>query len=352
MFHSVIGGFLLGLGTVSVAATGTVKPGETKLYGDWIAGCDNGGACQVVAFEAEPFGDNSVSLVLTRAAEDYADPVIAISGFKSKSDRYRLIVDGRVVDTGSIEKSKEEITISGSDAMKVVRELAQGRTAQLIDGAGTNLGGISLSGSSAAFRYIDAIQTRAGTRNAMIARGPKPVRNAVFSLPVISVKRVTPNDKIPDAQTLVALAEGGECVNDRFGVTEDRAYSLGMTNGAAQALTLISCGSGAYNFSSAAYIGTLDSKDKWKFKPASFDYGQEIRTENGDVPLLINADWDAGSQSFSTYVKGRGLGDCGESAHYVWNGEMFRLTQLVVMPECRGSIDWISVWRTKVLVQD
>jgi Protein of unknown function (DUF1176) len=64
--------------------------------------------------------------------------------------------------------------------------------------------------------------------------------------------------------------------------------------------------------------------------------------------LLVNSDWDAATQTISSYAKGRGLGDCGSSESWVWDGTSFRLTRATVMGECRGSLDWIPVWRAEV----
>ena len=50
----------------------------------------------------------------------------------------------------------------------------------------------------------------------------------------------------------------------------------------------------------------------------------------------------------SEYVKARGLGDCGGSSDFVWDGARFRLVEATGMGECRGSIDWITTWRAKV----
>jgi hypothetical protein len=32
----------------------------------------------------------------------------------------------------------------------------------------------------------------------------------------------------------------------------------------------------------------------------------------------------------------------------VWDGAMFRLTSATAMGECRGSVDWIPIWRAEV----
>ena len=107
-------------------------------------------------------------------------------------------------------------------------------------------------------------------------------------------------------------------------------------------------GSGAYNFSSAPYIGeiTEDSPGGWAFRPAPFDRQPSWGGE-GTEPLLVNSNWDDREQTLSSYGKGRGLGDCGRAENYVWDGERFRLIEASAMDECRGSYLWITTWRAR-----
>ena len=172
------------------------------------------------------------------------------------------------------------------------------------------------------------------------------------SLPVISAKKIKPAKILPDAGALVALSEGSPCAAERFGPTADSAYSLGSGPDGPQALVLLNCGSGAYNFSSGIYTGQRNGKGKWTFEPAKFDYGAAGFSEDSKIPLLVNAGWDAATQTISSYAKGRGIGDCGSSENFVWDGNMFRLIGATVMGECRGSLDWIPVWRAEVRLVD
>ena len=251
-------------------------------------------------------------------------------------------------DTGAILDGAAPISVTGKDALKLVREIARGQKMRLVDGSGKALGRISLSrlgsGSTLSRRTAGA----GAQPDALSAVGSRKARPVAPILPVISAKRVIAAEAIPETQDLVALAESGQCKDERFGVTQDSAYSLGTQNGKAAALAIISCGSGAYNFGSVAYIGTRGAGGKWVFEPARFDYRTDVTSESAKLKILINADWDADTQSLSSYHKSRGIGDCGQSADYVWDGEMFRLTHSRVMDECRGSLDWITVWRAKV----
>jgi hypothetical protein len=337
-------------GSALVAAEGpdAIKLGETKYFKNWAAGCDNGLTCEAVALLPPDMPEGMLPVVLSRGASKDAALKINIFGFDSESDRYQLFVDGVMADSGPITEDIAPISVTGQDAMKLARALIKGREASVVDGAGKTMGKISLAGSSAALRYMDVKQRRAGTLDALVARGKRKHRGAGSALPVITVPRITEANDIPDASALVALAENGSCADQRVGVTQDSVYGLGISDGKPRVLALISCGNGAYNYSSAPFIGTKDAKGKWKFEAATFDYDSSYFSEKGDVNLIVNAGWDAAKQTLSTFNKGRGIGDCGTSADYVWDGNMFRLTHARSMEKCQGSLDWITVWRADV----
>ena len=327
-----------------------VVPSKVVSFKNWAVGCDNGGDCQAVSLAPESELDGAIDISIGRNAALNDTLSINLSDYSTSSNRYRILVDNRIVDTGAIPKNigavpkNSGITIIGADAIKLARAMARGSNLRLVDGDGQNLGKVSLAGISASFRYIDAAQGRAGSRGAIVAKGRKrsAVRQSI--VPVVMAKRIAPSEQLPDTAALVALSEGSPCAAKRVGTTEDSAYSLGPT----QALILLNCGNGAYNYSYGAYVGNRDAAGKWTFAPAAFDYAPKRLDETSELALLVNAQWDSKTQTVSGYAKGRGIGDCGASQQHVWDGGSFRLIQARVMDECRGSLDWITVWRAKV----
>jgi Protein of unknown function (DUF1176) len=333
---------------ISAPASAKVHLGEQKFYRDWAVACDNIASCQAVSLT--PITSSDVKLSIAISARSTQDSVkISVAGFDTKSDRYRILVDGRFVNSGVIKTDGEAlVTISGPDAIKVLRVLAKGRIVRFVDGRRAELGTVSLTGSGQALRYIDTAQNRVGTRSALALAGPKLWRPKSPPKPVIEAKRITPDSVTPDATSLVTLIEGSSCATERIGVTEDVAYSLGQIGGKAHALVMISCGSGAYNVSHAVYVGVEESAGKWAFQPARFDHSDDVRTPDNSLQLLINADWNPATQQLSSYAKGRGIGDCGTNNSYVWDGIMFRLIAAFGMSECRGATDWLPLWQADV----
>jgi hypothetical protein len=65
--------------------------------------------------------------------------------------------------------------------------------------------------------------------------------------------------------------------------------------------------------------------------------------------MLVNADWDKANGLLTSFSKGRGIGDCGVGSNFAWDGARFRLVEQEEMGECRGSTDYISTWRARVV---
>ena len=242
-----------------------VMPGETRYFKNWAAGCDNTLSCQAIAMQPLENQEGYLTLSLARDAGKGRTSIIEITGMDADVSKYQIYADKRLILSGTLKGVNDSITLSARDSVRLARVIPNGQELRITGEAGKLLGRISLSGSSAALRYLDSQQKRTA----------KP-------MPVITAKRITKNELIPETGDLVALAENGKCTALRQGVTEDSAYSLGNVGGTAKALALISCGNGAYNYSSVAFVGTRGSDAKWKFESAKFDYaGADASTDTG-----------------------------------------------------------------------
>jgi Protein of unknown function (DUF1176) len=339
------------LALASVSSAQGLKLGEQKTYGDWTVACDNIVSCQAVALQPEDNFENGLSIVVSRDAET-DDLAVSLAGTQTDSDRYRILIDGRMVDSGTLVDKKDAMAdVTGPDALKLIRAIARGNQLIMDDGKGGLLGKTSLAGSRAALRHIDTAQNRVGTASALVAIGRRKLKATPASQPVITARRIGSGGAVPDASAIVSLVESSGCTNDRYETSEDSAQSLGQSDGKARALILVNCGAGAYNITSAPYVGTQGSDGKWAFAPARFDHVPWEMNDNGVLPL-VNATWDPATQQLSSYAKARGIGDCGSSHAYVWDGAKFRLVEADSMTECRGSLDWIRIWTAAVKFTD
>jgi hypothetical protein len=85
--------------------------------------------------------------------------------------------------------------------------------------------------------------------------------------------------------------------------------------------------------------------DAGTFRPAQFDLPAGMGEGSGTA-TVVNGMWKNGL--LTSYDKGRGVGDCGVSASYAWDGTRFRLVEQAAMQECRGNTDLIRTWHTEV----
>lgn len=336
---------LLCSGAVVAAATPpAVTPAKTQTFKDWIVGCDNGLSCQAVALAPDGSSEDTLSLLVRRSGGE-GEFSVELSGFPTSMTTYRISIDNRAANRGAVATGTDAFQIVGPGAMKLARAMAKGLTLRLNDGSGVAIGRVSLLGATAAMRYMDRAQGRVGSRSAIVATGRRAATaTRDTQIPVILTSRIKPSDMLPDTAALVALSENSPCANERVGATQDSTFSLGDT----KALVLLNCGARAYNASVAAYIGGRDETGKWTFNPATFDYAPSRLTEADNIALLVNATWDSATQTLSGFYKGRVIGDCGSADDYVWDGTSFRLVKARVMDQCRGSTEWIPVWRAEV----
>lgn len=319
------------------------RPGELKTFADWTVGCDNGARCQAVALVPDSDDrDTYLLMVLKRDGDGPAQATLTLPA----SGRGTLTVDGTPVAAVSPRPAPD-----GGDPVATITldraaitALGNGKAAALVVG-GKPVAHASLAGLAAAMLYIDDKQARLGTLGALRRPGAKPDASVVApALPVIASP--TPGANPP--RTL-APAAAARLIGKDAAVCDDatpiapEAQRLDATH----SLVLVPhpCGNGAYNAFTSVYV--LD--EAGRATPAAFD--SPVGMGEGVTNELTNGRWDADTRRLSEYVKARGLGDCGGSSDFVWDGARFRLIEATGMGECRGSVDWITTWRATVVTR-
>ncbi|WP_375196982.1 DUF1176 domain-containing protein [Sphingobium sp.] len=328
------------------AAAQAPKPGTLESYRDWTIGCDNRDRCEAVSLlpEGGDWPDAPVMLGISREAGPAADPEIWISRDARGREALSFLIDGRKVASAS--SMDGEATLEGPQASALAIAMARGGVMEIRTATG-RIAAPSLAGSAAALRYMDAKQGRAGTMAALVATGPL-ARSAVRPAPATpSVRRaLIPGGVAPPAlwrEELTAIGKFTNCADEmKDASSPPDVHRLSKT----EMLVLVPCGAGAYNFTSIPVIATgIPGRRSFRF--ARFDY-QPGWSEDGTHPMLVNAEWSAETSTLQSYAKGRGLGDCGGSESYVWDGTRFRLIEATAMGECRGAWHWITTWSAKV----
>lgn len=316
-------------------AASTPAPAAFKTFKDWIVGCDNGLACQADGVMPE---DESVAatIAVKRGAEAEAVPEI-----------WFRIEDGTpadiVADSSPLHlhlASREDVfDVAPADSMRLVTALASAKSLSVVDSAGKEIAIIAPSGAAAALLYMDDRQHRVGTATALVRKGEAAASSMPLppALPTIFVPTASGTPPVTLNPATIRSIRGEDSCEDA-GREEEPEYDR-LDERSTLALIPEVCASGAYNFAFAAMIVGNDGK----YREAKFDDANV----GGDG--TFNAEWDAGARALQTGMKGRGIGDCGVWSAYAWDGKRFRLIEQKLMDDCRGSIDFITTWRTKAL---
>ncbi len=317
------------------AAAQTVKPGALKTFRDWTVGCDNGGRCKAVVLAPEDGSPDEwpgFMLSIEREAGPGGAVTIALSGQEDAQPPVAILIDGKPAAT---MRGK---AITGAEASRLAAALAGGTRAMIRAGGKSAVN--SLAGLAAALRYIDAEQKRAGTVGALVAKGPAPDVTAAPALPTVRALAPAGKPAALSPARIAGLRKSAGCgiTDDRDGPPATERHALG----GGDTLVLLPCDSGAYNFISSLYIIDRDGK----VRPAQTDAPAGMDPD-ARVPSVVNGSFERGI--LSSYAKGRGIGDCGTIQEFAWDGRRFRLTEQSEMGECRGSTDYITTWRARVV---
>ena len=321
---------------LALAAAATApQPGELKTFKDWTVGCDNGRACMAVALAPESWPEDAASLVLRRGPEPDAVSTIQLAAeqngvatAEAGGRRFRLEVQG------------DTISVARGNSSAFVTMLRSAPELRLLDNQGKVLGRVSLTGASAALLYMDEQQRRIGTVSALARPGRKPASLVPPrpALPVIPAPKPS-KAPVPRLDTAALLKAHADLDCDRAAKPGDVQVARLDAEHSVVVVPNI-CDSGAYNFSSIVLV----ADNRGRTREAKF------QTPPGftDDATIINGGWDEKTRRITSYNKVRGLGDCGVAQSYAWDGTGFRLTELSRMDECRGSRDWITLWRAEV----
>ncbi|MBB5711391.1 DUF1176 domain-containing protein [Sphingomonas xinjiangensis] len=319
------------------AAQAVPTPGTEKGFGDWEVACDNSRACEMTSLipeEAEWPEDGPLNVSVAREAGPAAGFDVTIETGEMKGV-VAVKIDGAEVVRNT--PAKGGIRITGAEAARIVAAMANG-TAMRIEHAGKLVMTVPLSGSAAALRFIEAEQGRAGTVTAAVAKGAKPASSvpAAIAAPQVAALRASGKPAAITKALKARMVKLAEC--DDAGESDPMEVSTAALGGGAT-LALLPCLSGAYNTLLVPFVvrgGTVAVAD--------LDYSNE---GSDTAPMLTNGWWEAERSVLSSRAKGRGIGDCGESAEYVWDGRRFRLIELRSMDPCRGSTNWLRRWTAK-----
>ncbi len=311
-------------------------------FRDWIAVCNNVRDCEAIAAKPDTAQGVNWTLLVKRGAAPSDQPQISATPTFDFYDKPTSIrIDGRD-STFTLDQSG----FLTSNPVLFLKAIARAKSAQVISADGEILGDLPVMGASASLRWIDNQQERVGTVTAIIATGSKPASAVPAPPRPPSIAQPNPSDTPPQklgTAAIAAVKEAGEC-SDAPGEAEfyrlDKDHSVGI----------IPCDLGAYQV--FAMVVIVDEAGEWSLAPI-----EQPRELNISYRLIepwmysgiVSADFASETRMLYEFAKGRGMADCGQSASWVWDGEIFRLASFNEMRECRGTApgDWPSIWVTQ-----
>ncbi|WP_182084119.1 DUF1176 domain-containing protein [Aureimonas sp. ME7] len=328
------------------APAGAAEPdkpavGELKTFGDWTVGCSNLKGCTALGLPPED-GAAVAYLKVLRGAGGEARPEVSVVFLPENEDATDAPLDLELQgakDTplpvaslpGEASGGYAVAPVGAQVAAPFLAALLKGETLSVRQGGTGDPVAVSLKGMSAALRYMDAEQGREGGVTALVAKGGKPaeaVPAAPSPAPVRALK-LTGLDPVP------ALPEGIPKPGEDCGEsTEPEAYEA--ANGAR--IFGICSFAAAYNSGTEYWLA-----DQKGVRQLSFLVPGE---DGSDFDGLVNAGLDEHGLTMIDFNKGRGIGDCGSTSSWNFDGEAFRLVQLSALGECRGVSpgDWPELY--------
>jgi|GEM_PF-2598425 len=306
--------------------------GETRRYfGDWLAACRPDGYCSATAYDNPQPGNGTVADYVLRIGRQATQPYweISFSTVATMADGWQdfvVSVDGVAETFGprsevGAYQSINDFFLLGPKAQAVMDRLAPGTQMDIAftdtNGAGQKAQ-FSLRGLTAALLWIDEQQSRIGSERVALVPpyGLVPVGEEQLATPQIPVDLLDRRADDPECRPLADIANGRDFIVAPLG-----GGSL---------LYVLPCDSFAYNFSSKVYVEREDA-----FTPVYFAEFSEMTGWTG-TSVLFGADFDQESQTLTSFYKGRGLGDCGSTGQWRWDGANFVMVEFRAKDSCDG----------------
>lgn len=350
----------LGLVCAIGLLTGAAAASESRVFRDWVAGCDNLRHCTALSLPGE--ADERIAfLKLERPGGPDGEPVLSLNLRDQKLPRTfeaRLTLEDAPFPAGggrlpgsSVDEETGTIEIPAKEAQALLA--AARRATKLGLRIGERSFTVSLSGAVAALLFIDEQQGRLGTATALIRKGDRPA-SAVPAPPAVPVLTARATASLPALGEKAAKALADElrahlkrtapdsCEDIEEGSSiSDSVWAL-VPN---RMLIGLICYRGAYNSGHSYWLveaGKVAAARRLAFPTPSGKLQDD----------LVNSTYDPATGQLDFFSKGRGLGDCGSAGLYAWTGTAFVLASWSEMGTCRGlpADEWITLFRSEVKV--
>ena len=319
----------------------------SKQFKAWAAGCDNLRSCTALGMISDT--DKGAYIKISRGGAADAQPRLTITvdnEDEPKAPSLKLGLAGGDLPAGSTPKVESDgafVTgaLEGDDATAFIAALRNAKSLDVtvVDGGKQGASAtVPLSGLAAALLYIDDAQKRLDTVTALSKPGsaaastvpPQPTAPEVKSVKMIDVANPAP----PRPKGVAAPPADSGCTSDyadTLVMLSDKLTLRGVCNFVA-----------AYNIDYTYWI-VGDGQ------PKLADFPTPGRKSDSGPGILTNGGVSEDGLTIGVLQKGEGIGDCGVTADWAWDGKAFQLVGYTEMNECRGVLidDWPVLYTAK-----
>jgi hypothetical protein len=319
-------GMLFGAVTLPAVAAETL-PQVQFSHKDWEIACDNTRTCRAAGYQTEEVVPNA-SVLLTRKAGPHQPVVAELQLAESAEDAAAptallMRIGNLTLGTVRMDKQHPRGRLSPEQTTALLNAL---RTKDPITwSAGGVRWGISKMGAHAVLLKMDEFQGRLDTPGALIRKGNKPETAVLPALspPVVLSPRIKPASTQPrlnatQTRDLLAALRQSVKEDDCGGLTPDAGETptLSLEALSDQAMLVSTeCWRGAYNTGNGFWVVKRSAPYEPRFITANADFH-----EDGVL---------------SSFLKGRGIGDCIGSEAWTWDGRTFIHTAASTTGMCR-----------------
>ncbi|MBS7456234.1 DUF1176 domain-containing protein [Coralloluteibacterium stylophorae] len=317
-----------------------------RSFGDWVVGCDNTRRCELLNLGS----DTAWGLDLTLALDAGPDAAPELALATEDVLEGRLWLDGVLLPQDTIAPGPAAV-LRGDAALHLVDAIRDG--SRLATGPGPEAPAASLAGLSAALLLVDEVQGRLGTRTALLRRGTAPAAQVPAAPPLPPAPRAAaaapPLDESEAGGLVAAVREASATDLEAEGCFVDagEAWDQAVALDADGVLVLLECWRGAYQGSSVIYRVPRAAPDA--ARRVVLELPLPATTADRRVDAFTSAGYDPATATLSHVARGRGLADCGIAAHWIFDGDAFRLASLAYLDRC-GRVEpgaWPVLWRTQ-----
>ena len=321
----------------------------------WISACDNRRDCQLLYAPNIAFAEqvNHLTLIIRSQAGPEGQVQLQLEHQGAPFDPAALRLDGQPLEPAMLVALVQEVEAPDStreqqyyrvDDQALARQwLARLRTGQVLELPGEEPAQVQLKGLSDLLQRVDQVQERLGTVSALAAPGEQPV-SAVPRVQAAKALRPYPGVTPLSARERSGLRAAVQQTLPPPKTEEDDDYVMPprielypLTAQQALVFEFSDCG---------AYICQFDISSRSRTAPYALQPLQMQALPDGSVDHAGGLNYYPETGELSSFLMGRGIGDCGEMASWHFDGQAFRLTDYRRMPNCSGLgyDNWPVLW--------